>query len=123
MKNRFVLVKCDCGGAYEVLRSSSRHRQRLILDYAVCPHCSEPRIASVWHAGDFENRCIDCGIPFRLEPKLGHNRCNTDYVAWYRLTKREPLVMIEIPTLPANGGPETHREGDRHLPHRDSSNL
>lgn len=97
MKLRTVLVACDCGGKYTVQRSRSRSRQRLILDYAICPHCQIRRMPYVWLAGDYEQRCSDCGIPFRLQPKMAMGRCNTDYLyLWRSLTKQRLLVIVSI---------------------------
>lgn len=94
MKLRLIQVRCECGHQYGVRTSASKYRQRLILDYAICPSCLMPRFVRLWMAGDIFSRCLDCNIPFRLIPMVAQGRCNTDYVYWLRLTKRTPVATL-----------------------------
>lgn len=106
MKLRYIHVRCECGTKYDVLTSASKMRQRLILDYAICPACLLPRFMSVWRRGDIFNRCLDCNVPFRHIPLMAQGRCNTCYVYWLRLTKRAPIATVNI-----HVGNSAHRDG------------
>jgi hypothetical protein len=98
MNLRSITITCECGGRYEIIRSASRTRQRLVFDFAICPCCLKPRLTSVWFPGDRDNRCDHCGIPFRLSTFKaafeGARLCNTCHVTAWRLAKRRALANV-----------------------------
>lgn len=65
MKTEYLEIVCpQCFRHYGVIRTgAAQRRQRLAIDYAICPFCYQPRRQDLWQGRDLEQRCSRCGLP------------------------------------------------------------
>jgi len=85
MKKEGITIKCEnCDKQYVVVKSTSRLKQELIFDFAICPYCGKARGPEKWIGYDILKRCKRCGLPFKLSPHVGKGLCGMCFIAEYR---------------------------------------
>ena len=88
MKTKHLEVVCpSCYRHYAIIKGGGPKRQNLILDYAICPFCNEPRRPALWEGKDRSQRCERCGLPKEVSPQDRKNICHPCNVFKIRTAK------------------------------------
>jgi len=63
MKVKVITIVCDNCQRNYVVYNGGGARRNLIFDYAICPHCREPRCPWLWEGRDRNHICRRCSLP------------------------------------------------------------
>ncbi len=90
-----VCEACECKYEIPFVRLGDEKRMRLVLAFAVCPHCETPRNEELDRKYQDEVRCGLCNVPASLQPIFEKGMDQACYKRLYR----EEKVLQNKPLL------------------------